>query len=311
MTRRPSFIVVGQGKSGTSAIYNTLDLNPAIGLSKHKELHFFTNKFANGMDWYDSRFSGVTDGQIVGEVSPSYLRDTVLKRIADTLGRDLKIIFILRRPIERVYARYLQNTCAGPDVGTFFETSSQLRQWLKVQFDGISACYTLFGKKNVLPLFFERDIATDNAEYEAKILRHIGAPDQLFADQLRTNDTNPSVMPHYLYAGETKLRIHSGGQDYVVPPDTLVFCGQRRNSFVIDNPTEQQIIDAMAQQSSWTQEVSVATYAQLQEDVVLPAAERLETAFGFDMDHWRNAPRRLAYDRAAPPAKFRTRTRRT
>jgi len=46
--RRIDFIVIGAQKAGTTALFDHLSDDPAIGLSKVKEVHFFSNE---ALDW--------------------------------------------------------------------------------------------------------------------------------------------------------------------------------------------------------------------------------------------------------------------
>ena len=46
--RRIDFIVMGAQKAGTTALFDHLSDDPALGLSKVKEVHFFDN---DALDW--------------------------------------------------------------------------------------------------------------------------------------------------------------------------------------------------------------------------------------------------------------------
>jgi hypothetical protein len=75
----PDFVVLGTQKGGTSFFYRLLTEHPLVRGAAAKELHFFDNKFAEGVGWYRRCFSEGkrVDGQrtITGEASPSYLFD--------------------------------------------------------------------------------------------------------------------------------------------------------------------------------------------------------------------------------------------
>lgn len=302
MSRPPAFVVLGQGKSGTSLIYRVLERNPAIALSEPKELHYFSAHYDRGLAWYLSHFAHAEPGQMVGEVSPSYLTPEALPRLLETLGPDTKLIFVLRRPIERAYARYLQDICATQKPGGFHVIARALPGWLDLQHAAIRLCYSLFRPENILPLFFETDIACADPCYERKILAHIGLPP---ADHAATLDrVNPSVMPHYIVTDERPLITFLRGKRYVIPKHRLIFCAQQRNSEEIRNPDPQQVRDAVWKMSGWSRLIAPEEYAELQASAVLPAADRLERDFGFDLSHWRCPPRRIMYDPALPFPRF-------
>ena len=66
--------------------------------------------YARGLDWYKTLFDGATDRQLCGVKSTSYTKwpqyPHVAERIADALP-DVKLIYIMRHPIDRAYSHYL------------------------------------------------------------------------------------------------------------------------------------------------------------------------------------------------------------
>lgn len=306
MTRLPDFVVLGQGKAGTSLIYQVLQQNPLIGLSQPKELHYFSANFDKGHDWYAPHFAHIPDqAESVGEVSPSYLTPQCVQRVADTLGTDTKVAFVLRRPIERAYSRYLQDICASETGRPFFRMVRGLPRHMEMLHEAIRLCYRLFGPKNVLPLFYEIDVAGNDPRFEARILEFLGLPPADHARAfLETKPVNPGVMPHYIYSGPEGLTLRARGKRYVIPPEHLIFCGQKRNSKIYENPSPEQLVRALTQQSQWTRLVSTREYKAMMRQIVRPAAKALEDEFGFDMQHWRGGVRSIAYEPAPPPKIF-------
>ena len=109
MVSIPSFIVVGAQKSGTTSLYNYLKVHPEIFLPAQKELEFFSKDalYNKGMAFYrDTWFSDLRGKATVGEVSPQYtMFDAVPERIKSHLP-EVKLLFILRNPIDRAYSHY-------------------------------------------------------------------------------------------------------------------------------------------------------------------------------------------------------------
>lgn len=309
MTRLPDFVVLGQGKAGTSLIYRVLGANPMIGLSEPKELHYFNRHHDKGPDWYAGHFAHLPqDLPLVGEVSPSYLRVSAMERLAALLGPKTKVIFVLRRPIERAYSRYLQNICAKAEGLPFERITRDFPQRMDVMFDQVQACYDLFGADRVLPLFYETNIATSKPDFESRILSFLGLPPADHTPQVLAEGVpNPGVMPRYVYTGQDRLKIRCGHDIFVLPPRQLIFCAQPRNCRVHDDPDTDTVLQAFAQQSRWSPEVPVLEYRMHQRNAVRPLAKRLEQAFGYDMGHWRNRPRQLIYAPAPPPPRLRKR----
>ena len=102
----PDFIGIGAQKSGTTTLYRILDLEERIYLSKPKEIHYFSLHYENGAEWYEKHFKNRGDNQIAGEITPYYLyhRDSA-KRIHN-YNPEIKIIILLRNPIERTISHY-------------------------------------------------------------------------------------------------------------------------------------------------------------------------------------------------------------
>lgn len=303
--RTPDFIVLGQGKAGTSLIYRELNALGNIGLSQPKELHYFSARYEKGFDWYKSHFAHIgEEADLVGEVSPSYLQEDALIRIAERLGKKTKVIFVLRHPVSHAYSRYLQNICATRRGAPFHVFASAMDGRLQGLFRAIRTCYELFGEENVLPLWFEEDIQSDDRRYLSKILAFLGQP----APPPRTVDVparvNGGVMPHFILTGTDDLEIRHEGKRFIVPAGRLVFCGQERNSRIIAKPSGAQIRNAMVQQSRWTSDVSEQEFGALHRKYVRYFMRRLVKNFDYDMDRWEGHERRLAYTPAPPPKRF-------
>lgn len=105
----PHFIVIGAMKSGTSSLLNYLSQHPQILPSSRKEVHFFDSNFDKKEYWYRLHFplkKELVQGLITGEASPSYIFNPhVAERIYNLLP-NVKLIAILRNPIERAISHY-------------------------------------------------------------------------------------------------------------------------------------------------------------------------------------------------------------
>lgn len=119
-TRHPNFIIGGSAASGTSFLSAVLLQHPAVYLpvEMRPEPHFFYKswEFEKGWHYYLGRwFKNVPKSSIaVGERSSSYLfggRDVALKMRHQL--PDLRLIFVLRNPIERTWANYRYTVLEG------------------------------------------------------------------------------------------------------------------------------------------------------------------------------------------------------
>jgi hypothetical protein len=102
----PDFLIVGAMRSGTSSLNHYLRQHPQIHMAKQKEVRFFDQHWARGVDWYEEQFDP-EPGQICGEASPGYLNSPEApQRIAQTLPA-VRLVAILRNPVDQAYSRYL------------------------------------------------------------------------------------------------------------------------------------------------------------------------------------------------------------
>lgn len=103
------FIIIGSPKAGTSSLYQYMVQHPKILPSLMKEIAFFNSyTYSHGINWYLSHFPKISEEQefLTGEATPSYLhRPDVPERLSKYFP-DLKLIVILRNPIERTISQY-------------------------------------------------------------------------------------------------------------------------------------------------------------------------------------------------------------
>ncbi|MBD3316175.1 MAG: glycosyltransferase, partial [Chitinivibrionales bacterium] len=101
---RPDFLGIGAQKAGTSWLDANLRKHPELFLPDMKELHFFDARYDRGLAWYLAQFEEGA-GQLRGEITPAYamLKSREIEQVT-TLLPNLKVIFILRNPIERAWS---------------------------------------------------------------------------------------------------------------------------------------------------------------------------------------------------------------
>lgn len=108
------FFCIGAAKSGTTSLHHYLAQHPDILLpNPKKETRFFSHSgFADkNIDFYLKHFyppPPKRSGQnVIGEICPEYMiKQSAHRRIFDSLGRCVKIIFIVRDPVERAYSHF-------------------------------------------------------------------------------------------------------------------------------------------------------------------------------------------------------------
>ncbi|MCB0704428.1 MAG: sulfotransferase domain-containing protein [Saprospiraceae bacterium] len=122
--RKPDFIIIGVQKGGTSSLFRYLEQHPDTKMPYRKQLHFFDRSFNKGLRFYQQAFplSMFSKGKITGEATPFYVfHPRVAERMHQVLP-DVKLILMLRNPIDRAYSHYQMKKDQGwEDAETFEE----------------------------------------------------------------------------------------------------------------------------------------------------------------------------------------------
>ena len=151
----PDFVVAGVPKSGTTALHAALARHPGLFLSPIKEPKFFLTdgppptKGGPGdaltyrehvwqRDRYEALFDAAPAGTLPGESTPLYLYDpAAMARIRQTIPA-VKLIVILRDPVERAHSNWTHLWSAGLEpIGDFVRACAEEEQ-------RIEACWVSF-----------------------------------------------------------------------------------------------------------------------------------------------------------------------
>ncbi len=117
----PDFLVIGAQKAGTTALYAYLRWHPGIAGPSWKEVSFFDRHWWRGPAWYRGQFPLGTGGQLVGEASPSYLFHPLAPERARSLLPDVKLVALVRNPVDRAYSQYQHEVALGREALSFEE----------------------------------------------------------------------------------------------------------------------------------------------------------------------------------------------
>jgi len=117
----PDFIICGAQRAGTTALFQYITQHPNLCGSFNKEVNYFNFNYEKEIAWYKNFFSHCNNNAIKGEASPSYMYfEDVPKRIFQ-ITPEIKLIFILRHPVERAYSHYWHEVIMGREKLTFKE----------------------------------------------------------------------------------------------------------------------------------------------------------------------------------------------
>lgn len=118
------FLVIGAQKSGTTALFRYMRGHPELYLPPQKEVNFFANedRFQKGLGWYvETYFGGADERKLWGEVSPHYMSYGRAPRRIHEAFPHVKLIALLRNPIDRAYSHYRMAVRRGQESRTFGE----------------------------------------------------------------------------------------------------------------------------------------------------------------------------------------------
>lgn len=128
---QPDFIIIGAQKSGTTPLYFFIKQHPQV-VYKKGEVHFFDLMFHKGTGWYRHRFDPrPTRDHLIGDKSPYYMIHPLVPKRVHDLYPDVKIVAILRNPVDRAYSHYWHNVRHGRETLPFEEAIKTEQQRLR------------------------------------------------------------------------------------------------------------------------------------------------------------------------------------
>lgn len=120
MTVRPNFFIVGAPKSGTTAMHSYLREHPDVFAPDFKEPHFFADDlsyrgYLRDPKQYFGLFGPGKGKARIGEASVWYLySQTAARNIRKELGQ-VKIVVMLRNPVDLLYSLHSQFVYSGTE----------------------------------------------------------------------------------------------------------------------------------------------------------------------------------------------------
>jgi Sulfotransferase family len=219
--RMPDFFIVGNAKSGTTALYEMLGSHPEIYMPECKEPWFFASELhvrtpprpegtPQTIDEYISLFGAAEPWQRVGEASALYLWSRTAAAAIAAVQPAARIIAILREPASFLQSLHKQF------VETYVETESELRRALALEkdrregrhiprysywpqallysehvryVDQLRRYHRAFGPEQVLVLIYE-DFRRDNEGTICQVLRFLNVDD---THPITVLEANPTV----------------------------------------------------------------------------------------------------------------------
>lgn len=187
----PNFLLVGAPKAGSTTFADMLKLHPQVFASEIKELHYFdyhdyhTNQHGyyscESKNEYCAHFENSEQYKIRTEFTPGYLYCVEAPdKILNLLGKDTKIMILLRNPTDRAFSEYMMKRSRGDDCRTFEETYRAESQSCKVD-------YTDDFYKHKYNRCFERGLYAKQVQRYLDRFPHVKII--LFEDFIRSTDS--------------------------------------------------------------------------------------------------------------------------
>lgn len=118
---KPSFLIVGEMKCGTTSLYRYLERHPDVRSPFQKEPFYFAHAFHRGERWYRSLFPLARESGITGEASTYYLFHPLAAERIAAFAPEIKLIVLLRDPVTRAHSHYQHSRDKGREPDLTFE----------------------------------------------------------------------------------------------------------------------------------------------------------------------------------------------
>lgn len=134
--RRPTFMVIGAMKAGTTSLWHYLSSHPDVAMSMPKEPDHFALERPSAEEWsrYLSLFGDAAARTVRGEASTSYTKaldvSGVPGRIKAALP-DIRLIYVVREPVARMRSQYRHEVDRGEETLSFDDAVRQRSRYLQ------------------------------------------------------------------------------------------------------------------------------------------------------------------------------------
>ncbi len=192
--RQLDFLIIGAMKAGTTSVHKYLCEHPDLYLPPEKEAPFFSDEECYARGWeafFGDYFRDAPPGRRLGKVTPTYMMNPAVPERIRSLCPDVRMIAILRDPIERAYSHYHMAVRIGKESRTFEDAAREQcqdaclkRAWAEADYWGnvivfgeygriLKRFYELFPAEQLHVLYMDR-LSAAPAQFMAEVLDFIG-----------------------------------------------------------------------------------------------------------------------------------------
>lgn len=207
-------------KAGTTSLYWYLNAHPQIAMSAVKEIEFFSRpaNYARGVAWYEQHFVEQAGVLRYGEASTGYAKHPLFNGVPERIHGllpDIKLIYVLRDPVERILSHYLHERIHG----TFDDPSLEQVVAESTESHIVATSRYYFQLQQYLPFFpLERILIVtsealrdDRAATMARVLAFLDIDEPFAEDSL-------DVMYHQSAYKKKRTKWHQWGEQHLSTP---------------------------------------------------------------------------------------------
>lgn len=207
---QPNFILIGAAKSGTTSFYNYVKQHPSVYVSPVAKTNFFVSNFINGkarnedLDFtseqiqnlkfavtteesYQQLFQDIPAGKTaLGEISPMYLNSFVAAQKIKSSNPNVKLIAMLRNPVDRAYSGYQMQLRQAGEERDFSSNLDPEEIYIRGGFyyDQLKRFFDVFDRSQIKIFLFE-DFKQNPRQIIQEMFNFIGV-DNSFSPNLET-----------------------------------------------------------------------------------------------------------------------------
>lgn len=225
--KRPNLFIVGEPRSGTTALFEFLRQHPDIFMCNPKETGHFNSDFHKEIEDYHGKedefdikdrkkymslFKGWKDEKYGGEATTHYLYSKTSAKEIHDFNPDAKIVMIFREPVDFLFSLHNQFFFMGiEDEGDFKKAleleplrkegkripekirhPSQIYYGERIKFsEEANRFIEKFGKENVKILIYD-DLRADNEKLYMDVVKFLGL-DESFRPEFSTINDNKTL----------------------------------------------------------------------------------------------------------------------
>ncbi len=198
----PTFLGIGVQRAGTTWLHTLLTSHPDVYMpTRRKEIRFFERYYERGLSWYETFFCPPEEAdryQAIGEISTQYYDcEECPERIFTTLP-EIKMIIMLRHPVNRAYSHYGFSVQRRNYRGSFEDFLATRPAALEKGFYSryLKQYLRYFDRSQILALLFE-EAFIDIFKTQETIANFLDIAADKFPSSARSGKVNASSVPTF------------------------------------------------------------------------------------------------------------------